>query len=410
MFKINRLWLLLAIALLLPSGCGKSPTTPEPPPIPPGPPPPVATLIGKLFFHDLGPGGLRDIFMADLYLVPKKIAARSASGVTVRFPRGNRERPSLRLGVSRLREVEIDGRVKEHAVVNVTFNLEGIDISQYDFFFKNLENLTEPESDDSAVDVNSQNWIAYVKDPDGEAINPYNSEIVYMDLADRIRHQLTPINGEYQGHNADPQWRGDRVIAWVNNSKIVEVSLDDLNNVTNVLPDWHWPQYDPVYSPDGTRLAFNTWVRGKKNSFVKYLQSGTYAPCLPKEYFQPYTDDNPTWVFSNDKIVGHIFMPRKGRIYTRNLESGEFAIITDSQHDFRYVTPLLIWGAVYFIFADFENPERPKLWVSNETGTDLRELSQHGNEPVFVFLGLPIPQDEKDLERVAATYVLKFND
>lgn len=410
MFKIKRLWLLLAIALLLPSGCGKSPTTPEPPPIPPGPPPPVATLIGKLFFHDLGPGGLRDIFMADLYLVPKKIPARSASGVTVRFPRGNRERPSLRLGVSRLREVEIDGRVKEHAVVNITSNLEGIDISQYDFFFKNLENLTEPDSDDSAVDVNSQNWIAYVKDPDGEAINPYNSEIVYMNLADRIRHQLTPINGEYQGHNADPQWRGDRVIAWVNNSKIVEVNLDDLNNVTNVLPDWHWPQYDPVYSPDGTRLAFNTWVRGKKNSFVKYLQSGTYAPCLPKEYFQPYTDDNPTWVFSNDKIVGHIFMPRKGRIYTRNLESGEFAIITDSQHDFRYVTPLLIWGAVYFIFADFENPERPKLWVSNETGTDLRELKQHGNEPVFVFLGLPIPQDEQDLERVAATYVLKFND
>jgi len=410
MFKINRLWLLLAIALLLPSGCGKTPTTPEPPPPPPGSPPPIVSLIGKLFFHDLGPGGLRDIFMADLYLVPKKIAARSDSGVTVRFLRGNRDRPSLRLGVSRLREVEIDGRVKEHAVVNVTSNLEGIDISQYDFFLKNLENLTEPESDDSAVDVNSQNWIAYVKDPDGEAINPYNSEIVYMDLADRIRHQLTPINGEYQGHNADPQWRGDRVIAWVNNSKIVEVSLDDLNNVTNVLPDWHWPQYDPVYSPDGTRLAFNTWVRGKKNSFVKYLQSGTFVPCLPKEYFQPYTDDNPTWVFSNDKIVGHIFMPRKGRIYTRNLESGEFAIITDSQHDFRYVTPLLIWGAVYFIFADFENPERPKLWVSNETGTDLRELKQHGNEPVFVFLGLPIPQDEQDLERAAATYVLKFND
>jgi len=410
MSKINRLWLLLVIALVLAAGCGKTPTTPEPPPPPPGAAPPIVSLIGKLFFHDLGPGGLRDIFMADLYLVPKKTAAKSSSRVTIRLPGGNRGRQSLRPGISRLREVEIDGRVKEQAVVNVTSNLEGIDISQYGFILKNLENLTEPDSDDSAVDINSQNWIAYVRDPDGPSLDPYNSEIVYMSLTDRVRHQLTPINGEYEGHNADPQWRGDRVIAWINNSKIVEVNLDDLNNVTNVLPDWKWPQYDPVYSPDGTRLAFNTWVRGKKNSYIKYLQTKTYLPCLPQAYFKPYTDDNPTWVFSNDKIVGHIFMPRKGRIYTRNLESGEFAIITDSQHDFRYVTPLMIQGAVFFIFADFENPERPKLWISNETGTDLRELSQHGNEPVFVFLGLPIPQDEQDLERAAAAYLLKFND
>lgn len=408
MFKINRLWSVLVIVLGLAAGCGKTPTTPEPPPL--GPAPPIVSLIGKLFFHDLGPGNLRDIFMADLYLVPKKITAQAGSGVTVRLSGRDQERSSLRRGISRLPEVEIDGQVKKQAVVNVTSSLEGIDISQYGFILKNIENLTEPTSDDSAVDINSLNWIVYVKDPDGPSINPYNTEIVYMNLADRVRHQLTPINGEYGGGNCDPQWRGDWVLSWVHESKIVEVDLNNLNNVTSVLPDWHWPQFDPVYSPDGTRLAFNTWVRGKKNSYIKYLQTKTYAPCLPQEYFKSYTDDNPTWVFSNDRIVGHIFMHHKGRIYTRNLESGEFAIITDSQHDFRYVTPLIIQGAVYFIFADFENPGRPKLWISNETGTDLRELSQHGNEAVFVLLGLPIPQDEQDLERVAVAYSLKFND
>jgi hypothetical protein len=74
------------------------------------------------------------------------------------------------------------------------------------------------------------------------------------------------------------------------------------------------------------------------------------------------------------------------------------------------VTPVLIRGAVYFIFADFEDPGRPKLWVSNETGSEIRELDRHGNEAVFVLLGLPIPQDEQDLERAAAAYVLKFGD
>jgi len=410
MFKINRLWLLLGITLLLAAGCGKTPTSPEPPPPPPGTAPPIVTFLGKLFFHDLGPGNLRDIFMADLYLVPKKTAASSDLRVKIRFPGANRERPSLRAGISRLREVEVDGRAKDRAVVNLTANLDAVDLTQYGFILKNLENLTEPESDDSAVDVNSANWIVYVKDPDGPDIDPYNTQIVYLNLDNRIRHQLTPINGEYDGHNADPQWKSDRVVSWVNNSKIVEVDLDDPDNVDSVLPDWHWPQYDPVYSPDGTRLAFNTWVRGKKNSYIKYLETKTYAPCLPQEYLKPYTDDNPTWVFSNDKIVGHIFMPKKGRIYTRNLESGAFAIITDGEHDFRYVTPLQIWGAIYFIFADFENPARPKLWVSNETGTDLRKLNQHGNEAVYVLLGLPIPQDEQDLERVASLYALRFND
>jgi len=412
MFKINRLWLLPVIAVWLTASCGKTPTTPEPPPPPPlGPAPPIVSEIGKIFFHDLEPGGVfHDIFMADLYLVPKKTAAGSGSGVALRLPEKDRARPSLRPGILRLREVEIDGVVKEKAILNITTNLEGIDISQYGFVLKNLENLTEPNSDDFAADVNSQNWIAYVRDPDGPLVDAYNGEIVYMNLADRVRHQLTPINGEYEGHNCDPQWKGDWVLSWVNNSKIVEVNINNLDNVTSVLPDWHWPQFDPVYSPDGTRLAFNTWVRGKKNSYVKYLLTKTYVPCLPPAYFNPYTDDNPTWVFSNDKIVGHLFMPRKGRIYTRNLESGEFAVITDSQHDFRYVTPLLIQGAVFFIFADFENPERPKLWISNETGTDLRELKQYGNEPVFVLLGLPVPQDEQDLEEAASTYLLKFKD
>jgi hypothetical protein len=403
-------WLIPVSALMLAAGCSNTPTSPKPPDTPAGPPPPVTSLIGNLFFHDLGPDGLRDIFMADLFLVPKSAASEANSGIRVRLVEVERGRGRLRPGVLRLRRVEIDGQVKEKAVANITSGLAEIDISEYEFVLKNLENLGEPGSDDSAVDVSSLNWIVYVKDPGGPAIDRYDSQIVYMSLDDRVRHQLTPINGQYDGRNADPQWKGDRVVSWVYNGRIVEADLDRLDGVTNVLADWNWPQYDPVYSPDGKRLLFNTWVEGKKNSFVKHLESGTYMPCLPQQYFERHTDDNPTWVFSNDKIVGHIFWAKKGRVYTRNLESGEFAIITDTQHDFRYVTPVLVRDAVYFIFADFEKPGRPKLWVSDEMGSDLRELAQNGNEAVFVLLGLPIPQDEQDLEGAAAAYVRKFSD
>jgi hypothetical protein len=315
MYELRSRWLIPVLALVMAAGCSKSPTTPELPAPPDGPLPPIVSLIGKLFFHDMGPDGLRDIFMADLYLVPKKASAGSGSGMRVRLTGTDRVRDALRPGVLRLQEVEIEGQVKEHAVASITSDLEGLDISQYGFVLKNLENLTEPGSDDSAVDVNSLNWIVYVKDPGGPAVDRYDSQIVYLTPDDRIRHPLTPLNGRYDGRNADPQWKGDRMVSWVHQSQIVEVDLDNLDNVTDVLPDWNWPQYDPVYSPDGSRLAFNTWVEGKKNSFIKYLRSRTYVPCLPQEYFERHTDDNPTWVFSNDKIVGHIFMAKRGRVY-----------------------------------------------------------------------------------------------
>jgi hypothetical protein len=400
----NRLYF-LAIVLLMAAGCGDRSETP----FSPSPPPPQLTeiLVGRVFFHDLGPGNQYDIFMADLYLVPK-VTTPPPTRVAVSFPGLVQNRIAMKRGVQKFPCIDIGGEVKEHPVVKAILPID-IDLSLYDFVLKNMENLTQPTSDDWVVAVSEADWIAWVKDPNGRFIDGYNTQIFYMNLADRIEHQLTPINGQYDGDNFDPAWKGDHAIAWVHSNRIVEVDLYNLNGITNVLPDWSGPQYDPVYSPDGSMLLFNTWIKGKKNSFIKHLRTGVYASVLPQSYFAAYTDDNPSWIFSNTWITGHIFMPRKGRIYTRELPEGPFSVITDGQQDFRYVTPVRLRNLICFVFADWGDPERPKLWICDETGGHLRELNQTGDEPVFAMLGLPVPQSKEDLERLAVDYSLKFN-
>lgn len=402
-------WKVLTALLVLAAGCTQSPTTPEPPSPPPPPPPLTEKLVGRLFFHDFGTGNQLDIFMADLYLVPKE-EGRAAARLTVRFSGVERSRFSARRGTARFPQAEVGGQEKEGLVAQFNTDLEEIDISKYDFVLRNVESLSEPTSDDFAVDVSERDWVVYVKDPDGRANDSHNTEIVYMDLADRVLHQLTPINGQYAGWNVDPHWKDNSTITWVHAQRMVEVSLDNLDRVSEPLPDWSNPQYDPVYSPDRTRLLFNTWIKGKKNSFVKYLQTGVYAPCLPQDYFSRHTDDNPTWVFSNTLITGHIFMAQRGRIYTRDLETDNFHILTDDQRDFRYVTPLQIEHLIYLVFVDWSDSQHKRLWISALDGTDLRELNWTGDEPVFVMLGLPVARSEDDLERIALEYSLRFDD
>jgi hypothetical protein len=404
-------WRLLAVALVLAGGCGKSPTVPETPAPPPPPEPPVLTekLVGRLFFHDYGAGAQLDIFMADLYLVPKEESS-AAARMMVRFPSRDRSRFSVRRGIERFPQAEVGGQEKEGLVAQFHTDLDEIDISKYDFVLRNLEALTDSKSDDYAVDVSERGWIVYVRDPDGRANDPHNSEIAYMDLADRVRHLLTPINGQYGEQNVDPHWRNDSTITWIHAQRMMEVNLDSLDRVRSVLPDWSNPQFDPVYSPDRTMLLFNTWIGGKKNSFIKYLQTGVYAPCLPQDYFSRHTDDNPTWVFSNSLITGHIFMAQKGRIYTRDLGSGDFHILTEKGRDFRYVTPVLIESLIYLVFVDWSDPQHKTLWIASLDGADIRELGGTGDEPVFAMLGLPPARNENDLERVALDYALRFAD
>ncbi len=407
--KVKRMiWMLLAAVLALASGCTKTPTAPERPNPPPTSPPLTEKLVGRLFFHDFGMGNQMDIFMADLYIVPKE-EAQAAARLIVRFPGREGGRFSARRGTIRLPQAEVGGQEKEGLVAQFSTDLEDIDLSKYDFVLRNVESLSEPTSDDFAVDVSERDWIVYVKDPDGRANDSHNTEIVYMDLADRVVHQLTPINGQYGEWNVDPHWKDNATITWIHAQRMVEVSLDNLNRVSEVLPDWSDPQYDPVYSPDRTKLLFNTWVKGKKNSFVKYLQTGVYAPCLPQEYFSRHTDDNPTWVFSSSLITGHIFMAQRGRIYTRDLDTDAFKVITDDQHDFRYVTPLQIENLIYLVFCEYSDTQNKTLWISALDGTDLRALNRTGDEPVFVMLGLPVARGEDDLERIALEYSLRFN-
>lgn len=371
--------------------------------------PPVERLVGKVFYHDLAAGDQYDIFMSDLYIVPKSTAGTGYE-ISFELPADAAKRWAAERGIGKLGPTEVGNEVKEGLIVKTDFPLGEIDLTQYDFVLRNTVVLTSPVADDYAASLSNRNWLAWVMDPDGRKINPTNSEIAYMDLADRVIHQLTPINGQYGGENADPEWKDDETITWVHASRIVEVNLKNLNSVTPVLPEWGYMQFDPVYSPDGSKLLFNTWIRGKKNSFLKDLRTGAISSVLPAAYFALYTDDNPTWIFSNSRITGHIFMPSRGRIYSRDFEGGSFYLVTDGLRDFRYVTPIKIKSRIYLVFTERPPSGEPKLWICSETGADLRELGRTGDEPVFMMLGLPVPRAQGDLERAAAVYISRFED
>jgi hypothetical protein len=129
---------------------------------------------------------------------------------------------------------------------------------------------------------------------------------------------------------------------------------------------------------------------------------------MPAEYFNPYKDDNPTWIFSNTRITGHVFMPEFGRIYIRDLAADQFSIITDGERDFRYVTPVMIGTFTYLVFADWTDENHITLWICSEDGSDLRELNQTGDEPVFHILGLSVPRSNRDMNEIAWQYSMMF--
>jgi hypothetical protein len=379
---------------------------PEPPNPPPQPPPaPQEQLVGQMFFHDTGPQSQFDIYMADLFIVPKENASVSGTR-TVNLFRGAPDRGTMvRAGVHKFQQVEINGRLRERVVLNT---VNAVDISKYDFEVRSVENLTSSTSDDFAVNVNANTVITFVTAPDGLAADRTNTEIVYMDVNDRVRHQLTPINGKYSGNNWDPDWKSDNIIVWSHNGEIVEVDIAAQDVSAPIIPDVGTPQYDPKYSPDGTMMLFNTRQNRKKNSYIKYLETGQLSTVLPTDYFAVYADDNPTWLFSNTRITGHIFIDDRGRIYTRGLDNDDFLIITDGQRDFRYVTPITLDGDVYLIFSDWTDENNIALWIANENGTYLRELDQTGDEAVFHYLGLPAPGSKEDMGRIARLYLDLF--
>jgi uncharacterized lipoprotein YehR (DUF1307 family) len=400
------------IVLLLVVGCKKHPDVPENPvdPVDPVDPPLTEILVGNLFFHD-NPQTQYDIYMANLYLVPKEDStSRStersgflADGLAIEG------RKILRPGIYKFRNVEINGSVKERAVLNSQYADENIDISKYDIELKNLENLTDSLTDEFAVNVNSNNWIAFVFNSAGIDVDWGANEIAYMDINDRVVHQLTPVNGKYGRDNVDPNWKDDETIVWCHDRRIAEVNIYETNVNGDVIPELDVNQYDPVYSPDGTMLLFNAWHQPrKKNNFIKYVSTGQLESVLPSEYFNLYRDDNPTWIFSNTRITGHVFMPEFGRIYTRDIAADQFSIITDGERDFRYVTPVMIGTYTYLVFADWTDENHITLWICNEDGSDLRELNQTGDEPVFHILGLSVPQSTRDINDIARQYSMMF--
>jgi len=282
--------------------------------------------------------------------------------------------------------------------------MTSIDPSKYQFIIQNIENLTKSPHEDSSVSVNNESWIAFISNRTG------TYEIFYMDTADRITHQLTPIKGQYSGPNTDPGWKNDDVIVFSNKGNILEVNINTLQVSGPIVPEWNGTMYDPRYSPDGTKILFSAWVARKKNGYMKDLSTGKISQVLPGIY-AAYKDDNPGWFYSNIRITGHLFYPlKKGRIYVKNSDS-DFNIITPSTKDFRYVTPVKMFSALYLVFSDWGGGElSASLWICSDDGSYLRPLQVNGDEAVFIMLNLPIPKNKEDLKDISKIYNSRFSD
>lgn len=394
----------LALLLILAgAGCQSSTSSPTSPPAARAL---TEVLLGKLFFHDLTTGDQYDIFMADLVVVTGRDS--SPAGLPIGILPGDLAGASPRRGARKIPRAEIDGRTLEGPVLYGTTPLDAV-LPGSAFVLRNLENLTQtPGADEYDPSVSPGGVVAYVLDPDGRNPIGDNTDIAILDLANRVPRRITPIDGQYVNENWDPEWKDEGTIAWVHRDRIIEVRLDDLGGAAELLPAWRWPQFDPLYSPDGTKLLFNSWVRSKKNSYWKNLATGAYQSVLPPSVFSACTDDNPTWVFSNTLITGHAFPTKKGRVYTRDIERDTFAFITDGTRDFRYVTPVAMPDEFRFVFSDYADPNRPRLWTCGPGGEGLRPLRLAGDEALFARLGYPAPDSAGSLDSVARLYVSKF--
>ncbi len=353
-------------------------------------------FIGKMFWHQQPPGEAMDVFMADVYVILRG----NATTLTAPELKLSMKRPAaIRHGINRMADVEINGGFAAGAVINSEYS---IDPSQYRFIVKNVENLTHSPHEDSSVNVNSRNRIVFISDRTGKY------EIFYMDISDKVQHQLTPINGQYAGPNTDPGWKTDDIVVFSSQGKIIEVDLNTMQVSDPLIPEENWTMYDPKYSPDHTKILFSAWVKGKKNGYQKDMVSGTLSHVLPNQYFSN-RDDNPNWLFSNTRITGHFFYPeKKGRIYIKD-GPADFSIITPANKDFRYVTPVQVFGTIFLVFSDWSWGEfNSRLWIANEDGSNLRPLNQGGDEAVFIFLNLPIPKTKGELERTAQIYNARF--
>jgi len=396
---------LVFVLLMLVVNCKENAILQQPPPEPTPTPKPTEQLIGRMYFHDTGSSSQFDIFSGDLYLVPKETSAM-ISQKRVSFENESFSKQHiLQNGIHKFDEVLIEERRLRKVVINT---VSSVDITKYEFEIRDVENITNSTSDDFAVNINNNNQIVFVTAPDG--LGNGVTEIAYMDLTDRVRHQLTPIKGQYSDNNFDPDWKTDSIIIWSHDGKIQEVDLLTLKVSGSLIPEYDSRLYDPKYSPDGTMLIFNTKISRKKNSFIKYLSSGNIEPVLPADIFKDYRDDNPTWVFSNSYITGHTLRTNTadGRIYTYDLSSKEFNFVTDGARDFRYVTPIDISGDYYLIFSDWTDRDKIALWISNIDGSVLRELNQTGDEAIFTILGLSIPNNPDEYSEVVKQYIRNF--
>jgi hypothetical protein len=411
--KKQLLYVLMILMVFMIVGCKKSSDVPAPNPNPnpnPEPPAPTEQHLGQMFYHDNVPTGHYDIFMADLYIVPKSnstYSIQSASPKVELFHAEEGGKSIVKNGIHKLYKVDLNGKLLERVVLSTH---SAVDISQYDFEVRNVENITNSTSDDFAPNVNGNNQLCFVTDPDGLVPNNGNSEIAYMDLTDRVPHQITPLNGQFGGGNFDPDWKTDNIIIWSHKGDIHEVNIDDMQVGESIIPEVGSALYDPKYSPDGTMLLFNTRYNRVKNSYIKYLNTGEVVHLLPVDYFNAYADDNPTWLFSSTMITGHLLNTsnEEGIIYTLNLETQELQTLTDGSRDFRYVTPIQIDGDTYLIFSDWTDKQNVTLWISNVDGSVLRELNQTGDEAVFLVLGLPVPLDRDDMRDISRMYLDQF--
>jgi Tol biopolymer transport system component len=145
-----------------------------------------------------------------------------------------------------------------------------------------------------------------------------------------------------QGSDVSPVWSPDGTrLAFVSfrdgNSEIylLDLRTGQLRNLTN------YPGSDasPVWSPDGSMIAFESLREGYWGIWLAELEMGTVRPLTEGGY----ASQSPTWSPDGGGIV---FQAKRGRywdLYMIDLETGEMRNLTNSAID--DVNP--VWSAVW---------------------------------------------------------------
>jgi len=239
----------------------------------------------------------------------------------------------------------------------------------------NLTQLTINENRNSRPDWSfNGDQIAYVS-----RIGRSNYDIYLMD-ADGTR--LKRVNREINSFESEPAWSPDGTqLAFISNRQIIENTFDGRFNIfimdanggnQRLLTDFGGSSSSPDWSPDGTKIAFQSTINGDLDIFT-ISPDGSNLVNLTQN---PSSDYTPTWSRDGSKIA--FVSDRNGNedIFIMDADGTNVVQLTTTPSydkgpswspDGKFIVYYAIWGL------------NSEIYVMRADGSAIYELTDHGN-------------------------------